>query len=453
MVDTGSRAATFGETFASGEFRALTGSFLLSLVGDQLAKVAVSVLVYARTGSALLSAIAFGISYLPWIVGGPLLSSLADRFPRRTVLVVCDVARAVLIGCLVIPGMPLAGLLALLFVAELFSPPFESARSATLPDILSDDRYVVGTSITNVVLQVGQVVGFAVGGAAVALVHTRGALLLDAATFLASAALIQLRVRHRPAPPGQQPPSLWSDARDGIRMVFGNRTLLTYVSLAWLAPMFVYGPEGIMAPYARHLGGGAMTVGLLLAASPLGLSAGMLLLGRFVRPERRVRLVRPLALLTCALLVPLVADPPLPVTLVLLALSGVGMAFNLPLNALFVQAVPAAYRGRAFGIAGTGMFLAQGLGVLLAGAAASHANPALVTGISGALGALCLLPILAGWSTDDPSPVMLPGERLDELHSAEASGSDTPARPGPAEGTRTLQEPPDVAQTGGRHRT
>lgn len=428
MAETHARGATYGETFASGEFRALTGALVLSLVGDQLAKVAVSVLVYTRTGSPLLAAIAFGISYLPWIVGGPLLSSLADRFPRRTVLVVADVARAVLIAALVIPGMPLLGLLALLFVAEMFSPPFESARSATVPDILEGDRYVVGTSISNVIQQVGQVVGFAVGGVVVAVLHTDVALLIDAGTFVASAVLIRACVRHRPVPPAEAPPALLADTRDGLRLVFGNKILLTYVGLAWLAPLFVYGPEGIMVPYADHLGGGATTAGILLAASPLGFSLGVLLLGRLVAPAARVRLVRPLALLTCALLVPLVLDPPLPVVLALLVLSGLGMAFNLPLNALFVQAVPPAFRGRAFGIAGTGMFLAQGLGVFLAGLAASHLNPAVVTGASGALGVLCLLPVVAGWSSDNPEPVTLPRKAEPGTPLPEGRSDAEPAR-------------------------
>ena len=52
------------------EFRPLLGNFLLSTIGDELARVALTVLVYQRTSSALLSAITFAISYLPWLIGG-----------------------------------------------------------------------------------------------------------------------------------------------------------------------------------------------------------------------------------------------------------------------------------------------------------------------------------------------------------------------------------------------
>jgi hypothetical protein len=71
MTSSGRVAASYRDVFAVGEFRALFVAHLLSLVGDQLSRVAVSVLVYARTGSALVAAVAFAISYLPWVVIGP----------------------------------------------------------------------------------------------------------------------------------------------------------------------------------------------------------------------------------------------------------------------------------------------------------------------------------------------------------------------------------------------
>src|ERR1700753_1427942 len=89
--------ATFGAIFAVREFRALWLSVLLSSAGDRLALVALAVLVYQRTGSPLLAALAYSAGYLPWVIGGLFLADLADRRPRRTVMVGCDVARAVLV--------------------------------------------------------------------------------------------------------------------------------------------------------------------------------------------------------------------------------------------------------------------------------------------------------------------------------------------------------------------
>ena len=141
------RQATFREVFAVREFRPLFGSFLLSTIGDELARVALTVLVYQRTQSPLLAAITFAIGHLPWLLGGPLLSTLADRLPRHRVLIATDAARAVLVALLAIPGTPLPVLLGLLFLIALCAPPFESARSALMADVLEGDQYAVATSL------------------------------------------------------------------------------------------------------------------------------------------------------------------------------------------------------------------------------------------------------------------------------------------------------------------
>ena len=70
----------------------------MSYAGDQFAQVAIAILVYRRTGSPLLTALAYALTYLPPIAGGPLLSGLADLFPRRRVMIICDVIRAGLVA-------------------------------------------------------------------------------------------------------------------------------------------------------------------------------------------------------------------------------------------------------------------------------------------------------------------------------------------------------------------
>ena len=56
-----------------------------------------TVLVYDRTHSALLTAATYAVTFLPWVIGGLALSGLADRLPRREVMIACDVARMVLV--------------------------------------------------------------------------------------------------------------------------------------------------------------------------------------------------------------------------------------------------------------------------------------------------------------------------------------------------------------------
>src|SRR5260221_14792002 len=94
---------TFREVFAVGEFRALWLAQLLSVAGDQLARVAMTVLVFDRTHSALWTALTYAVTFLPWVIGGLALSGLADRRPRREGRVACDVARMGLV-CLMALG-------------------------------------------------------------------------------------------------------------------------------------------------------------------------------------------------------------------------------------------------------------------------------------------------------------------------------------------------------------
>jgi len=86
------RQATVGEVFAIPEFRALWFARCLSLIGDQLARVALAILAFDQTGSPALTALTYALTYLPAVVSGPLLSGLADRYPRRAVMIAADLA-------------------------------------------------------------------------------------------------------------------------------------------------------------------------------------------------------------------------------------------------------------------------------------------------------------------------------------------------------------------------
>jgi MFS family permease len=402
-----SRPATFREVFAVGEFRPLFGSFLLSTIGDELARVALAVLVYQRTDSPLLSALTFGISYLPWVLIGPVLAALADRLPRHRVLIASDVVRGVLVALMAVPGVPLPLLLGLLLLVSLCSPPFEAARSALMADVLTGDRYAVATSLTGVTTQVSQLAGFLLGGALLVTFAPTAALLLDAATFAVSALWLTLGLERRPAPTSAADEggnrSLWRDTADGFRFIGSAPRLRALVGLLWVAALFVNAPEGIATPFGQQLQQGAASTGLLLAVGPAGTALGGLVVGRLCPPEVRDRLLAPLVTLSLggvllAGLVPLWVGRGthgFVAVLVCLFLSGIGGACSIPLNVAFVQAVPDAYRGRAFGVAVAGLSGVQGLGVLVAGLGAEVFPAGTVVALLGGIGLLAVVVPLA----------------------------------------------------------
>jgi predicted MFS family arabinose efflux permease len=402
VVDHGGAApATFREVFRVGEFRALWSAELLSIMGDQLARVALSVLVFDRTNSAGLTALTYALTYLPDLLGGPLLAGLADRYPRRNVMVTADLLRVVLVAGMAVPGMPIAVIAVLLVAARLANSPFASAQAATLPLVLTGDRYVIGQTVRQITVQSAQLVGFAGGGGVVAWLGTSQALAVDSVTFLLSGLLIWVGVTHRPAPPPNTADgrySMLSQLRAGAAIIWGDARLRALIGLAWLAGFGIV-PEGLAVPFAREIGEGTLAVGLLLAAHPAGIVIGAFLLGRAVRPERRQRLIGPLAVLT---LVPLAAyafQPGLHAALGLLLLSGVFTAYQVTASATFIGLVPDSGRGQAFGLAGSGLIAAQGLGLVGGGILVTiFGSAATAIATAGAAGTLVALPAAAAWS-------------------------------------------------------
>jgi hypothetical protein len=227
----------------------------------------------------------------------------------------------------------------------------------------------------------------------------RTSLLIDAVTFIASALITRLWVRARAAPSGRA--SADGGAPSGLgaamRLVFGNPLLRTPMLLGWLSA-FYNAPEGIAAPLAASLSGGAVAVGMLLASLALGASVGAITFSRFVPPARRLRWMKPLAATACAVLILFIFRPPLPAALVILAVSGLCDSYQVAASAAFVAATPGRLRSQAFGIAQGGMNLAQGTAMVLAGVAAQRYAPGLVIAVGGAAGAVTAVLIGMGYA-------------------------------------------------------
>jgi len=395
--------ATFRDVFAIPEFRALWFSEILSVAGDRLALVALTLLVYQHTGSPLLTALAYAAGYLPWVIGGLFLADVADRRPRRSVMVVCDIVRTVLVAAMALPGMPIWVLVALLFATTMFAPPFESARAAIMPDILQGEHYPLGTAVIQTTFLAGQVLGAVGGGIAVAFIGVRPALAIDAATFVLSALFIWLGIRARPAAarPETVQPSALARMRGGFRLLFGNEALRTLLMFGWLVAFYTI-PEGVAAPYTSRLGGGSIATGLVLASTVFSTTIVTPLFTRFVRPRRRLAWMGPLAVLTCATLVLTALHPGLAASLVIFSLSAAFGVYQIAANTAFVVRVPTERRAQAFGIANMGVIVGQGAAFVAAGAAAEVVSPAVVIAIGGGIGAIIGIVLTLRWRHVSP---------------------------------------------------
>jgi MFS family permease len=384
----------YGTALRSRQFRALLASQLVSVIGTSVAAVALTILVYRRTGSPLLASLTFGLGFVPFVLGGGLLSSLVDRVRPRLLVNGSDLAAAGLAATMAVPGIPVPVLLALIFGVGTLQSLSGGARAVLVRSSVSADAYVPARSLLRIAAQVAQIGGNAVGGVLLILLSPSGAILVNALSFLFSATVIRLVVADQEvaaAPSGR--PLLW-DSLGGAREVFRHEELRRLLLLGWLVPMFVVAPEALAAPYVSHHGGSTTLVGWWLVALPAGLIAGDIVGVRTLSLRQQRLLVAPAA---AAGFVPYLAfalDPSIPAALVLLLVAGACGLYTLGLDGRVRDAAPPELFARAMTLSNAGLMTLQGLGFVLAGALAQALGPARAIALAGCCGIAAIVGLM-----------------------------------------------------------
>ncbi|MFI1155480.1 MFS transporter [Streptomyces sioyaensis] len=390
------RPPGYRAVFAVHEFRYVFAAHLLSSLGVVVCELALSVLVFRITASPLLSALTFALGLLPYAVGGTLLSAVADRCPARRVLVVCDLLCALAAAGMVLPGTPVGVLLALRCVLAAIAPVFAGTRAATLGETLGEgELFVLGRSVIRLVNQGAQLAGFAAGGLLLAAVTPRAVLALTAGTFLASALLLRLGTRARPARRGVRGTgrgALLESSLGGVRRLLADRRVRALLLLTWLPPAFVVVPEALLVPYSGLLGVGPTGTGLLLCSMPIGAVVAESLVGSLLGP--RARLTFPMGVFAVLPSLGFAARPSLGWAVLLLVLTGTGISYNFGVDRWFVAAVPEELLGQAMTLMQAGRMTVMGLAMGLAGVAAQWAPLRVVMPAAGVVGAVCVLAVI-----------------------------------------------------------
>ncbi|WP_344221012.1 MFS transporter [Kribbella sancticallisti] len=368
--------------------RAVFIAHAVSMIGTVAAQVALSILVFERTGSPLLSALVLVCSFLPYAVGGIALSSISDRFPARRVLVCCDLISAACIALMLIPGLGVGALLGLLLLTGIVAPIFAGARAASLAQLLDAELFPIGRSLLRAIGQVTVLTGFALGAVAVAAIGPAWLLSLDVATFLASAALIGFGTPYTPATGTTG--STVRESISGLKYLLGNVRLRRLILLSWVVPAFSSMPDGLAVAYTTETGAAATAAGALFTGYSVGTVLGEIAAAR-LKPSTRRRLVIPLILLSQLPAIAFVATPGIAVAAVLLAISGSGYAFNQGIDPLILGAADPAYRGRLFTVQTSGLMAIQGVSIALAGALGTFIRPGLTITLAGVVGTVVTL--------------------------------------------------------------
>ncbi|GAA5200682.1 MFS transporter [Rugosimonospora acidiphila] len=340
-----------------------------------------------------------------WLLVGLPAGVWVDRWPRRPVMIVTDLGRAVLMA-----SIPLAWGLGVLSVAQLITVAllggvltvfFNVANTAFLPAVVGTDRLADGNSALQASFAAAGIAGPSLGGGLVQLLGAPGAVIADAASFMVSA-LCVLRIRttepRSPVPADSLPVRrrLSAEVGEGVRYVLGNPLTRVIVSGVTLANFVIGGFDAVVFVFlARQLGLRAAVVGLLFAIGGVGALGGSILAGTLARRFGGGRLLWMSSAVEAAgsLLIPLTTPGWGLAWFVvgMLVLSAAGAAFNVYAITAVQRDTQARLLGRVF--ASTRLFTRGGiaLGGLVGGALASVASPRTALAI---LMALTVLPPL-----------------------------------------------------------
>jgi predicted MFS family arabinose efflux permease len=361
-----SQRATFRQVLAVPIYRTVFLTRALAIGADTLRTVALSVFVFTTTGSALLGALTFGISFLPWVVGGLVLGALPDLLPPRLLIVIGYTIEAAAAAVLAV-GLPVWASLVLVAAVGCLAPVSNGTSGRLTADALSGDAFVVGRGLFQLASSAAQIIGMAAGGVVVAAMGPHTALVVTAVCHAVAAFWARVALPALPAPGRTSELSLVGQSFHGTRELFADRTIRRLLIANWLPPAFVIGGESLLIPYAtlRHYPDGV--AGLILGCIPAGMFLGNLVVTRALTPQARERAVAPLVGVLGLPLLWFAFDLPPVVAGLLMALLGCGFAFGLGLQGPFRDALPDDARGQAFGLLSTGLMTLQGIGPLVFG--------------------------------------------------------------------------------------
>jgi MFS family permease len=345
----------------------------VSNVGDFFNSLAVIKILSEKPESlGLFMALIMIAKVLPGLLFGPVAGIVADRFPRRTVMIVSDLVRAVLVLTLVFVSQPHL-IVALVFLAAVAGAFYNPASSAMLPSLVRPEELVTAGSLNVMTQRTAMLVGNAAGAAVLSVVGAHNVFYIDAATFVVSA--LFLAGMALPAGAGDRAgaaSSMKEDLAEAIAFLRAAPVIRHLFATLGFSSLADAALGVLIVPY--------LTLGLGLRPETLGYAialfggtsvVGALAIGaRGDRIAWRTLLVGGLFFVWTCMMGVVIAHSAV-LSLVFMTLPGLGSgAINVGLQAAFGRLLPDKVRGRIFGAWGMLNGLLYIVGVLVAGALA-----------------------------------------------------------------------------------
>jgi predicted MFS family arabinose efflux permease len=270
------------------EFVKLWAGHTISRFGSEISLLAIPLTAaLALDASAVQMGLLGAFEFAPFLLLSLFAGVWVDRLPRRPILIVADIGRALLLG-----SIPVAAFLGALRIEQLYIVGFLSgaltvffdvADQSYLPVLVKREHLVEGNSKLEMSRSVAQITGPGVAGVLVQFLSAPLAVAADAASFVASAIFL-LFIRTSEPPPVRHadgPTSIWGELREGLAVVLGNPLLRSIAGCTGTTNLFTNAMGAVYVLYlTRQLGIGPALLGLILAAGGPGALLGSVVAGK-----------------------------------------------------------------------------------------------------------------------------------------------------------------------------
>jgi MFS family permease len=395
MTMTNAPSGTIRAALRYPDFRYLLSALAVSQVGDWLYNLSLVVLVYDRTHSALWAGVTTAARVLPVVVLGPVGGVLADRFDRRRLMIVCDLARValmLLLAAVAVAGLPIVLAPVIAAAATAAAAPYMPCVAAVTPRVVDDADLPGANAARSAVGGASIILGPALGGVLMFLGSSAAAFALNALTFgLSALAVLAIRDRgvfatRRAA---ERPAGLFStglfhglfgELAQGAAALRAHPKAVRLIG-ADIMCSFLYGTQTVLLLLiSRQVGLGAQGYGYMFAAIGAGGLIGTALTSRASRSSRP-HLVQAAALGAAGLPTVLLTVTRWPAAAIVLAgLTGIGaLLVEILTETTLQRTLDEDVFGRAYGLA---------LPASLAGIVVGSAIAPVLASLLGASGAL-----------------------------------------------------------------
>jgi MFS family permease len=375
--------------FRSSSFRRFYAGQALSYLGDGLRTLAIPLLVFHLTGSAVSLGVTFALELLPFALFSLVGGSLADRLDRRRLMLVADGVRFTIMTVFVVAlwrgelTLPLlyTGVVLLAICAAIFL----GAQASSIPYLLGKDRAKSAVAALSATEQGVNLIAPPLGGAIFGLVGAFPALAANAVTYLCSQASIASVPTFGPDQPGGFPPlrDIGRDIAIGFRFVMRDRVMRTLtLNATLLNTVGIFGFVAMIPYLKREFGANDQLVGVAFGCFALGSLAGALVAGRTHWPFGRSLTI---AYLFDALFwMPTIWTQSLWIAVGTVSICAAFGAYEITtIVAWRMRVIPEEMIGRVFGVIRLLVLIGMFPGSLLGGVLTDSLGPRAVMGISG----------------------------------------------------------------------